>query len=429
MTKVIAYVGVFVCGFLCCALILQWSVISNGAFNPVSGIANARASMGQQSIKDALNRTPPSRRSSLYSRPSVSDAAAHIEPAVVNIDIEGRGPTDDLLRLLQPQSSAEQLFEGSGSGIILSSDGYVVTNNHVVAPVTEKGAKGKITVRLDSGREFKNVKVVGRDTQTDLALLRIVGAKNLPTAELGDSETLRVGDWAIAVGNPLGFNSTVTLGIVSALNRRNFGGEGGDALDRVIQTDAAINPGNSGGALADIDGRVVGINTAIASSTGGSVGIGFAIPINSVKRIVRDLVEHGKVLRPYLGVMYLPVADVERKSLPRGVTLPADNKGAVILSERGEMPAVAPNSPAAKAGLKEFDVIREVDGRAVTHSRLVKETVQARKVGEKIPMKIWRNGTTRTVTVTLEAMPDSYGKAAARRRRFSPNQMPFFAPR
>jgi serine protease Do len=421
MGKVFAYVAVFVCGFLACALILQWVGGNQGA-----GIRNARATAAsQQSIGEALEKRP-ARRTGRPGGPPIADAVARVEPAVVNIDIEGRAPADGLLGLLRPgRTGQEDLFEGSGSGIILSSDGYVVTNNHVVEPVAEGGAKGKITIRLDNGREYKNVKVIGRDPQTDLAVLHIEGAKNLPTAELGDSESLRVGDWAIAVGNPLGFNSTVTLGIVSALNRRNFGADR-DSLDRVIQTDAAINPGNSGGALADIDGRVVGINTAIASSTGGSVGIGFAIPINAAKRIVSELVKQGKVLRPYLGVMYLPVNDVERKALPKGITLPKDNKGALILNERGGSPAVALNSPAAKAGLKEFDVIREIDGKPVNDSRIVKETVQAHKVGETLKLKVWRSGTIRDITVTLEAMPQEYGRS--RRRNGVPERLPFLAP-
>jgi serine protease Do len=414
MRNVIGYVTTFVGGFTACALVL-FLTGSNG--QPKS--ASTSGSSGIRQILDAR----PSRSAS--GLPSVAEAAAKVEPAVVNIDISGRRTNGGSSPWAFLQRGQPEEFEGSGSGIILSADGYVVTNNHVVEDVAE-GKNGEIVIRLDNGKEFRNVAIVGRDPMTDLAVLKIHGATDLPTAELGDSDALRVGDWSIAVGNPLGFNSTVTLGIISALNRRNFRAEN-DALDRVIQTDAAINPGNSGGALADIDGRIIGINTAIASQTGGSVGIGFAIPINSAKRIIDQLIASGKVMRPYLGVVYAPVESLPKDGLPGWVQLPPDNKGAIILGGRGgNGAAVIPNSPAAKAGLQEYDVIRAMDGKTVENTRTIREQVQALKVGDTLPLTIWRNGQTLDVNIVLEQMPDDYGRFNTRRRG---PRSPYYIPR
>jgi serine protease Do len=398
MRKLIGYAIVFVLGFGACAAILRTT-------NP--SVYNAGAtSTGREDIDRALNQ-PPRAAPTIANANAVAEAAAKVEPAVVNIDIAGRrsqvGPFDFL------QGGGGQFIQGSGSGIILSGDGYVVTNNHVVAPVAENGNEGLIQITLDSGKEFRNVRIVGRDPMSDLAVLKIEGATGLAAATLGDSDKLRVGDWAIAVGNPLGFNSTVTLGIISALNRRGFRVES-EALDRVIQTDAAINPGNSGGALADISGQVVGINTAIASSTGASVGIGFAIPINQARRIIDQLVKKGEVVRPYLGIRYSPLAQIDLRRLPPGVTLPSDGQGAVILPDGGQ-PGVIPGSPADKAGLRAFDVIREVGGKKVESIEVVKDVVQERNVGERVPMRVWRAGRLIDVTVALERMPTGFGRA------------------
>lgn len=410
MGRLISYVFVFVCGFAACALILQRTAGSGWPLSSAQG-ASAR---GRESLTQALSKSAPSSAAAavtpaavvgIAGTEAVADAAAKVEPAVVNIDYETtRQAPSGPFGFLQGQSEA---LEGSGSGILISGDGYVVTNNHVVEPIAAKGAAGDITIRLYSGKEFHNVSIVGRDEQSDLAVLKINGAHDLPAAILGDSDRLRVGDWAVAIGNPLGFNSTVTLGIVSALNRRDFRVEN-DALDRVIQTDAAINPGNSGGALANINGEVVGINTAIASSTGASVGIGFAIPINSAKRIIKDLVDTGKVVRPYLGVAFSPVEGVDITSLPKGITLPPDGQGALIVNRQGLGSAVAPGSPAAKAGLRDYDVIRSVDGRPVDDINNVKEWVQQHRVGETVRLKVWRSGQTLDIPVLLETMPADF---------------------
>jgi S1-C subfamily serine protease len=410
MGRLISYVFIFVCGFAACAFILQRTNQGVSIARPGTGGATAQ---GRENISLALgSRSPRSSAgraaSSLAGTPLVADAAEKVEPAVVNIDIEGtRNSRSGPFAFLQGESEA---FEGSGSGIILSGDGYVVTNNHVIEPVADRGTEGgEIRIRLDNGKQYNDVSIIGRDVQSDLAVLKINGIHDLPAAVLGDSDKLRVGDWAIAVGNPLGFNSTVTLGIVSALNRRDFRVEN-DALDRVIQTDAAINPGNSGGALANINGEIVGINTAIASSTGASVGIGFAIPINSAKRIIKQLVEGGKVTRPYLGVAFSPVDGVDRSSLPVRIVLPSDNQGALVVNRQGRGSAVAPGSPAAQAGIRDYDVIRAIDGKPVKDINDVKEWVQQHNVGETMTITLWRSGKTLNVPVKLKVMPSDYGR-------------------
>jgi len=417
--RFVGYVSAFVLGFAACVLLLRVA-------NAPAGGAVARAAS-----RDDLLRTLASPGPGHYTPavlgglPSVADAAARVEPAVVNIDIAGVRPVRrGVLGLFRPGSEEE--FEGSGSGILMTSEGYVITNNHVVEPVAARGgnsSSGEIVIRMDNGREFRSVSIVGRDPQTDLAVLKIAGAHGLPAAELGDSDALRVGDWAVAVGNPLGFNSTVTLGIVSALNRRNFRTDS-DALDRVIQTDAAINPGNSGGALADINGRVVGINTAIASSTGASVGIGFAIPINAAKRIIAQLVKQGKVVRPYLGVVYTPLNAVRREALSSSTRLPSDDQGAVIVNDRGRGPAILPGSPAAKAGLRMYDVIRSIDGKPVSDAWTVKELVQAHSVGDRLTLGVWRDGKTFQVVVPLEAMPENFNRLRPSRFIEDPTEAP-----
>jgi serine protease Do len=427
MGRLISYVFIFVCGFAACALILQRTangVSSNGK------TGEGATSQGRENISRALakNSSANSLRpggNSLAGTDLVADAAAKVEPAVVNIDIEGtRNSQSGPFGFMQGESEA---FEGSGSGIILSGDGYVVTNNHVIEPVAERGTEGgEIRIRLDNGKQYRDVTIIGRDPQSDLAVLKINGVRSLPAAVLGDSDKLRVGDWALAVGNPLGFNSTVTLGIISALNRRDFRVEN-DALDRVIQTDAAINPGNSGGALANISGEIVGINTAIASSTGASVGIGFAIPINSAKRIIKQLVDSGKVTRPYLGVAFSPVDGVDRSSLPRNVQLPADNQGALVVNRQGRGSAVSPGSPAAIAGIRDLDVIRAIDGKPVRDINDVKEWVQQHNVGETMKITLWRAGKTLSVPVKLLVMPSDFGKTPRMPRfnRLRPGAKPF----
>ncbi|MCW8816347.1 MAG: trypsin-like peptidase domain-containing protein, partial [Ignavibacteriaceae bacterium] len=244
------------------------------------------------------------------------EVAAKVTPAIVQITVvsERDNPHQDWFFFPFKDLPKEQ--KGSGSGIIISQDGYILTNNHVVEKAT------KVSVGLSDKREF-DAKVVGTDPLTDLAVIKI-DAKNLPVAYLGNSDDLKVGQWVMAIGNPLSLTSTVTAGIVSAINRGQLGLiRDSYGVENFIQTDAAINPGNSGGALVDLSGAVIGVNSAIASSGGGTyIGYGFAIPINLAKSVSQDLIAHGKVSRGYIGINIGEVDDAIAKSIgldkPRG---------------------------------------------------------------------------------------------------------------
>jgi serine protease Do len=269
-----------------------------------------------------------------------------------------------------------------GSGFIIRQDGYVVTNNHVIDEATE------VTVKLSDGREFP-AKLIGRDQKTDLALLKI-NATGLPVLYFGDSGTLPVGEPVMAIGNPFGLEGTVTTGIVSAKGR--VIGEG--PYDDFIQTDASINPGNSGGPLVNAAGQVVGINTAIFSQTGGSVGIGFAIPINLAKTILPQLEAKGHVTRGWLGVSIQAVSP----DLAKAFRLPTE-KGALVAQ-------VLPDSPAAKAGLKTGDVIVEYDGHAIAKVGDLPRLVANTPIGQSAKVKVLRDGKPFTVTAQIAQLPE-----------------------
>ena len=271
--------------------------------------------------------------------------------------------------------------EGLGSGVIVSADGYILTNNHVV-----HGAD-TIKVSLNDGREL-TAKVVGTDPQTDLAVVK-VDAKDLPAVTFADSDKVEVGDRVLAVGNPFGIGQTVTSGMVSGLGRATLGLD----YEDFIQTDAAINPGNSGGALVDADGRLVGVNTAILSRSGGSQGIGFAIPANLARNVMEQLATSGKVVRGYLGVSIQDVTP----ALADEFKLKA-HEGALV-SE------VVPGGPAAKAGLQDGDVIKELDGKAVTDARHLKLTVATIAPGASVPAEVLRDGKTIKIDLKVGERP------------------------
>lgn len=275
-----------------------------------------------------------------------------------------------------------QRQEGIGSGVVVSKDGYILTNNHVVDGADE------VKVALQDGREF-TAKVIGRDPKTDIAVIK-VAANDLPAVPMADSEKVEVGDVVLAIGNPFGIGQTVTTGIVSATGR---GGAVGLDYEDFIQTDAAINPGNSGGALVDAEGRLIGINTAILSRSGGNQGIGFAIPVNLARDVMESLVKDGHVTRGYLGVMIQDISP----SLAKEFNL-KENKGALVAD-------VTPHSPAEKAGLKDGDVILEFNGKPVTDSRHLKLEVARVKPGESVPVKILRDGSSKTLDVAVKEMP------------------------
>ena len=270
-----------------------------------------------------------------------------------------------------------------GSGVIVSPDGYILTANHVVADADE------VKVSIASGKKEYTAKVIGKDKATDIAVLKI-SAANLPAVTLADSDQLEVGDVVLALGNPFGVGQTVTMGIVSALGRSGLGFNG---YENFIQTDAAINPGNSGGALVDVEGRLVGINTAIISRSGGNQGIGFAVPINMARTVLERLVSGGKITRGYLGL--LP-QDIDA-DLAKQFNLPGQT-GALV----GDVVA---DAPAAKAGLKSGDVILSVNGKAIADAHDLQLTVSQLAPGTVATLKIVRNGFNKTIAVTLGELP------------------------
>ncbi|TVR30930.1 MAG: Do family serine endopeptidase [Spirochaetaceae bacterium] len=292
----------------------------------------------------------------------------------------------------QPQQPEEREFRrpGLGSGVIVRRDGstvYVLTNNHVVGDAREIGLK------LYDGREYE-AEIVGKDSRTDLALVRFETRDEVPIARLGDSDSLYVGDWVLAVGNPLGFESTVTAGIVSALGRRPQPGSPIAGFTDYIQTDASINPGNSGGALADVHGNIVGINTWIASRSGGSVGLGFAIPINNARRAIDDFIEQGRIVYGWLGVS---IQDVRPQSMPG---LAADlgieaQDGALVIN-------VHRDSPAARGGIRPGDFVTRIDNRPVSDSTEMTRIVGNIAPGRRADFAIIRAGRQQTLSVTLD---------------------------
>jgi serine protease Do len=315
--------------------------------------------------------------------------AAALKPSVVsitNVGVTTTNPfTDDpLLRRFFGRIPDFRPREGAGSGLIISDDGYILTNNHVVT-----GSR-RLTVKLHDGREYK-AGIIGADSQTDIALIKIE-ATGLVPAPLGDSDDLKVGQWVIAIGKPFGLEQTVTAGIVSALHRSKVGVA---AYESFIQTDAAVNPGSSGGPLINLKGKVVGINTAIATKTGGYQGIGFSIPINLAKRVKDALMSDGRVRRSYIGVY---ITDVT----PEAARL-ADYSGheGALVSE------VIPNGPAEKAGFKEGDIVIEYAGKKVKTSDHFRSLVSTTGVGTDVSIKVVREGTEMELKVKLAALEDA----------------------
>jgi serine protease Do len=289
--------------------------------------------------------------------------------------------------------------DGLGSGVIIDSKGIVLTNNHVV-----EGADS-VTVSLADGREFQATEIK-TDPASDLAVLRLKNAKDLPAASLGNSDDLAIGDWVIAIGNPFGQENTVSAGIISGKGR---------SLSRVsrtdfLQTDAAINPGNSGGPLVNLEGEVVGINTAIASNSGGYQGIGFAIPVNQAKWVTRQLVDHGSVHRGYLGVQIGEVTP----ELAAELNAPA-GKGVVAVQ-------VMPGSPAAEAGVEDQDVIVAFNGEPVTGPRELQALVERTEIGKQRSITVLRNGKEMKLDIVIKALPES--EAVAQRDADDPEQQP-----
>lgn len=337
---------------------------------------------------------------------SFADLAAKLQPAVVNISTTQRvavqtnpfagTPFGSLFGDQGPGGPVTREATSLGSGFIISTDGYIVTNNHVISGGRNGAVVESITVTLPDRTEYR-AKLIGRDIVSDLAVLKI-DATGLPFVKFGDSTHTRVGDWVVAIGNPFGLGGTVTSGIVSALHRNT--GQGG-AYDRYIQTDASINMGNSGGPMFDLNGNVIGINTAIFSPSGGNVGIGFAIPAEQARPVVETLMKGGKVRRGYLGVQIQNVtAEIaEAMGLPK---------------HRGELIAgVEPNEAAARAGIRRGDVVTKVNGQDVTPDQTLSYLVSNTPVGARIPIELIRDGKTMTVTLTVGERPPEEQLAAS----------------
>lgn len=299
-----------------------------------------------------------------------------------------RGYGQKQQRRKQPQQMFKQT--GQGSGFLISKDGYIMTNTHVV------GDAEKITVRLMDGREFL-AKRIGADSKTEVALIKIEG-NDFPCISIGDSTKLEIGEWVVAIGNPFGLKETLTVGVVSAKGRNNMGIAD---YEDFIQTDAAINPGNSGGPLLNIDGEVVGINTAIFSQNGGYMGIGFAVPIDMAIQIKNQLLANGKVTRGYIGIFMNPEELNEQMAQSFGFK----EKAGVLIAD------IQKDGPADKAGLLSGDIIVELNGKKVESQASFRRTVAAVAPKEKVKLLIFREGKNKTIHVTVEELPDESGKA------------------
>ncbi len=376
MRKLLGFLMLFALGFFTGAYVLRVYLSGAGVLPMSSGISEVSKHELLKSLETpAAPGAPPTSFETM-----LRVAAERISPAVVNVDTTGEVFT---------WWGEARRVGGKGSGVIISKEGFVVTNNHVVRIGREIAPQ--IMVTLADGRRFR-ARVIGTDAFNDIALLKIEG-KNLPTAPLGDSDQLRVGDWVIAVGNPFGLENTVTAGIVSALNR-NLAGVG-DVPGGLIQTDAAINQGNSGGALANSRGQLIGINTAIYSPVGANVGIGFAIPINRVRQVVREILEYGSIGSAWIGIAYRDISDppVRRylQELFPDVRFPAN--GMLILG-------VERDSPAAQAGLRPYDVLIAMNGKPLTSIEQFQQMIRRVRLKEKIRFTVWREGRTLTIEVT-----------------------------
>ncbi len=327
------------------------------------------------------------------SLPEIRDVVKQVKDCVVNISIRkkathqiprfggrfGRGPSDDFFERFFQGQRPQQERRSLGSGFVINEQGNILTNRHVIAGADE------VTVHTSQEKKY-TAKVVGEDEKTDIAVLK-VEAKNLPYCTLGNSDQVEVGQWAMAMGNPFGLDSTVTVGIVSAKGRVI----GAGPYDDFIQTDASINPGNSGGPLFDLYGRVIGINTAIVAS---GQGIGFAIPINMAKDLTPQLIKEGKVTRGWLGVGIQDMTEELAKSFDL-----KEKQGGLVAS-------VFPNSPASKAGVQAGDIILKFNGKAIKESHNLPAEVARTKIGSTVPIEVLRNGQRKTLQVKIAQRDD-----------------------
>lgn len=368
-------------------------------FNSLSNIPQISAFTPQsQESKEALSAQllPANRNGNVN---FVSEVVQNVGPAVVRINASRKVATqvppifnDPFFRRFFgdqiPQMPDEQIREGTGSGFFISDDGKILTNAHVVEGATE------VSVNLKDGRVLAG-KVLGTDPLTDLAVIQ-VDANNLPVAKLGNSDDLIIGEWAIAIGNPLGLDNTVTTGIISATGRSSAQIGVGDKRLDFIQTDAAINPGNSGGPLLNAQGEVIGINTAIIRN---AQGLGFAIPINRAQEIAQQLIAEGKVDHPYIGVSMVSLTPQNLQRVQsEGFNISANEKGVLVVQ-------VAPNSPASQAGIKSGDIIKNINGTNVMDAETVQKVVASNRVGKEIPLTLKRQTNEVSINVRLGILP------------------------
>ena len=393
----------------------------NAAFAAVllagTALGGLGASLRPASAEDAAAPAAPIAAPAVPAMPGFGDLVRRVRPAVVTITSTERVQAEQASSPFPQGSDQDQTFrhffggnrpgnegpsgnersgnEGQlakalGSGFIIDAAGHVVTNNHVVDGAT------KVVVTLDDGREL-NARVVGRDARTDIAVLQVDAGAKLPFLALGDSDKAQPGDWVIAMGNPFGLGGSVTAGIVSARGRDI----GAGPYDDFLQVDAPINRGNSGGPLFATDGTVMGVNTAIFSPSGGSVGIGFAIPSNLVKQVVAELEEHGHLERGYLGVMS------QKLNPEMAAALKLEHPVGALVAD------VEPNGPAAKAGLKPGDVVTAVNGVAVDDPRALARQVAAIHPGSAATVAVQRDGAEQTLKMTAASLPDKMADASA----------------
>ncbi len=372
----------------------QLGILGTVALCIVSSAATAWILLGTGIIRPDASQTITQNRDKIVLQQGeiVADVFKKVSPSTVAITTESQSSSRRTL-------GATAVEQGAGSGMIISSDGYVMTNKHVIPSGTSK-----LTVVLADGTTYDDVSVVGRDPLNDIAFLKINNVNNLPAVELGDSNTVQTGQQVVAIGNALGeFRNSVTSGIISGKGRpiqaEDGSGTGSsEQLENLLQTDAAINPGNSGGPLVTLDGKVVGINTAVSEE---GQAIGFAIPINDAKGLLNAVLKQGKIVRPYLGVRYISLdkatAEQLKLSVSQGAYVMADNNGE----------AVVPGSPADKAGLKAGDVITKINGTDITESHSLASSLGQFTPGDKVTLSVVRSGKTQDVTVTLEPYPSS----------------------
>lgn len=318
-----------------------------------------------------------------------SAVAKKVTPSVVTIEtsyeMRGRQPMNPLYRHMIPQ----QIPRGSGSGVVYDDVGHIITNAHVIEEASE------IEVVMKDGRRLK-AELVGKDPKTDLAVIK-VGKGEIPKADFGDSDEMEVGDWVIAIGNPLGFSHTVTHGIVSAKGRSGLRNDMEGAYENFLQTDASINQGNSGGPLCDIHGAVIGINSMIASQSGGSQGLGFAIPINMARSIVDQLIDTGEVRRGFLGVL------IKDLSQDLATQFGYDGHEGAFVDE------VSPDSPASRAGLRSGDIIIALEGKKISNSTQLRNAVSQIAPGNEVKLEVVRDGKNKTLTAKLGSLEQVTG--------------------